>query len=147
MAKRGSNNKQPLTLHHLLGAISFWGTATRAILFGFIAFVVFGIALSESTTAATADTEVMVLIYVLMSFVLLDFGYVMVARSYPIQKALDVLALVTADIFLALLYVIPKIVVNPSSRLTVDPLTYIVFVPIVVLSLRMLLGFLIGGKR
>ncbi len=147
MAKRGSNNKQPLTLHHLLGAISFWGTATRALLFGFIAFVVFGIALSESTTAATADTEVMVLIYVLMSFVLLDFGYVMVARSYPIQKALDVLALVTADIFLALLYVIPKIVVNPSSRLTVDPLTYIVFVPIVVLSLRMLLGFLIGGKR
>lgn len=147
MAKRGSNNKQPLTLHHLLGAISFWGTATRALLFGFIAFVVFGIALSESTTAATVDTEVMVLIYVLMSFVLLDFGYVMVARSYPIQKALDVLALVTADIFLALLYVIPKIVVNPSSRLTVDPLTYIVFVPIVVLSLRMLLGFLIGGKR
>ena len=147
MAKRGSNNKQPLTLHNLLGAISFWGTATRALLFGFIAFVVFGIALSESTTAATADTEVMVLIYVLMSFVLLDFGYVMVARSYPIQKALDVLALVTADIFLALLYVIPKIVVNPSSRLTVDPLTYIVFVPIVVLSLRMLLGFLIGGKR
>ena len=147
MAKRGSNNKQPLTLHHLLGAISFWGPATRALLFGFIAFVVFGIALSESTTAATADTEVMVLIYVLMSFVLLDFGYVMVARSYPIQKALDVLALVTADIFLALLYVIPKIVVNPSSRLTVDPLTYIVFVPIVVLSLRMLLGFLIGGKR
>ena len=147
MAKRGSNNKQPLTLHHLLGAISFWGTATRALLFGFIAFVVFGIALSDSTTAATADTEVMVLIYVLMSFVLLDFGYVMVARSYPIQKALDVLALVTADIFLALLYVIPKIVVNPSSRLTVDPLTYIVFVPIVVLSLRMLLGFLIGGKR
>ena len=147
MAKRGSNNKQPLTLHHLPGAISFWGTATRALLFGFIAFVVFGIALSESTTAATVDTEVMVLIYVLMSFVLLDFGYVMVARSYPIQKALDVLALVTADIFLALLYVIPKIVVNPSSRLTVDPLTYIVFVPIVVLSLRMLLGFLIGGKR
>ena len=116
-------------------------------MFGFIALVVFGIALSESTTAATADTEVMVLIYVLMSFVLLDFGYVMVARSYPIQKALDVLALVTADIFLALLYVIPKVVVNPSSRLTVDPLIYIIFVPIVVLSLRMLLGFLVGGKR
>lgn len=146
MKKTASRKTSALTLHQLLGAISFWGTAARALLFGFIALMVFGFELSE-TAGAALDSQAMTLIYVLASFVLLDFGYVMVARAYQLQKALDLLVLCAADIFLALLYVLPRLVVNPDVRLVTDPLMYVVFVPIVVLSLRTLIGLLMGGKR
>lgn len=85
--------------------------------------------------------------YVLGSFLLLDFGYVLIARTYQVRSAIDRFALYAADIFLAALYFIPNLVVNPQIRLATDPLLFIVFVPVVVLSLRMLVGFLFGSRR
>jgi hypothetical protein len=139
--------KRPLTLHELVVALSFWGTAVRTLIFGFIAAAVFVAALSEITTSAAIDNEVQVLIYVLGSYLLLDFGYVTVARTYRLQSTLDIVALIAADIFLALLYIAPKIVVDSNIRLTADPLVYVIFVPLVVLGLRMLLGLLFGKRR
>jgi hypothetical protein len=147
MTKKTSPTKQTLTLHSLLGALSFWGTATRALLFSFLAVVVFIVALSEVTTNTAVDTEVMVLIYVLGSFLLLDFGYVLIARAYPLQKTFDILALVLADIFLAVLYIVPKVIVSSDVYISVNPLIYVFFIPLVALSLRMLLGILFGGRR
>lgn len=147
MKNRKPSPKPSLTLHHLLGALSFWGTATRALLFGFVALMVFAISLTEMTNASGVDGQTMILIYVFLSFVLLDFGYVMIARTYPMQRAFDMLALLSADIFLSLLYIVPSLVVNPGARVVVSPLTYVIFVPLVVLCIRMLLGFLFGGKR
>jgi hypothetical protein len=147
MTKKSSPTKQTLTLHGLLGALSFWGTATRALLFGFLAVVVFIVALSEATTNAQIDTEMMILIYVLGSFLLLDFGYVLIARAYPLQKAVDILALFLADIFLAVLYIAPKVVVNSEVNVSVDPLVYVFFIPLIALALRMLVGILFGGRR
>lgn len=144
MKKKASNKQSTLTLHQLLGALSFWGTASRTMLFGFVATVILALGLSEAATASAIEAQIMVFIYVLASYLLLDFGYVMIARAYPLQKALDLLALWVADIMLALLYVVPRVVVNGEARLAVDPLLYIIFVPIVALSLRLLLGLLFG---
>jgi hypothetical protein len=146
MTKKKPAQKPSLTLHSLLGALTFWGTATRALLFSFLGAVTFIIALSEATSYTAVDNEVMTLIYVLCSFVLLDFGYVLIVRSYLLPKALDVLALVVADAVVALLYIVPKIVVTSETTQGVNPLIYIIFIPIVVLSIRMLLGMLFGKR-
>lgn len=146
MTKKSSPKKQPLMLHSLLGALSFWGTATRMFLFSILAVAVFLVALTETATSRGVDMEVMLLIYVLGSFVVLDFGYVMIARAYTLPKALDALVLCAADIVLGLLYIAPKVVVSPGVNLGTHPLLYVMFIPIIVLSLRMLLGILSGGR-
>ena len=146
MTKKQSAKKRTLTLHELLGSLSFWGTATRTLLFSFLAAIIFVVALSEAATYDAIDGEVVTLIYVLGSFVLLDFGYVLIARSYLLPKGLDLLALAAADIIIALLYIVPKIVVVPQETSVTNPLLYIVFIPIVCLSIRMLLGMLFGKR-
>ena len=147
MTKKTTKQKQTLTLHSLIGALSFWGTAVRTLLFGFLALAVFIVALSEATTETGVDGEVVVLIYVLGSFLLLDFGYVLIARSYLLQRGLDLLALFVADIILALLYIAPKLVVNSDITVRTNPLLFVIFIPIVVLSLRMLVGMLFGRRQ
>ena len=147
MAKKSSRKQPTFTLHYLLGALSFWGTATRTLLFGFIAALVFIIALSETTTPQSTDQQILYFISVLASFVVLDFGYVMIARAYAAVKKLDVLVLLLADLFLASLYVVPRLVVDPSIVTANDPILYVFFMPIVVLSARILLGMLFSGRR
>lgn len=146
MTKKSSKEKPTLTLHVLLGALSFWGTAARTLLFTFLATAVFLVALTEVTATSAVDNQILILIYVLGSFLLLDFGYVMVARVYRMQKALDVLALIGAEFILALLYIAPKLVVSSDVAVRVNPLIFVVFIPIIVLSLRMLLGMLFGKR-
>lgn len=147
MAKKITRKTKPtLTLHGLLGALSFWGTATRAFLFAFLAVAVYLVALTEADTVAGADTETMKFIYVMASFVLLDFGYVLISRAYTLPRVLDVLALYVADVLLGLIYIVPKVVVDSGVTLKTDPLLYVIFIPIVVLSLRMLLGILFGRR-
>jgi hypothetical protein len=146
MTKKSSKEKPTLTLHVLLGALSFWGTAARTLLFTFLATAVFLVALTEVTVANAVDNEILILIYVLGSFLLLDFGYVMVARAYRMQGVLDMLVLIGAELILALLYIAPKLVVSPETVVRVNPLLFVVFIPIIVLSLRMLLGMLFGKR-
>jgi hypothetical protein len=145
MKKRKSQN-QPLTLHNLLVALSFWGTSVRLLLFLFLAAAVFIAALSETSTAAAVDTEIMTLIYVIGSFLVLDFGYVTIARAYVLQKGLDMLALLVADSIVMLLYIVPNLVVSDELTRRHDPLTFIVFVPLIVLTMRTLLGMLYGTR-
>lgn len=146
MTKKPSKKTSTLTLHGLIGALSFWGTAVRMMLFGFLAAAVFVVALSEATTEAMIDGEVLVLIYVLSSFLLLDFGYVLIARAYTLQRALDLLVLFVADILLALLYIAPKLVVTSDITVRTNPLLFVVFIPIIMLSIRTLLGMLFGRR-
>jgi hypothetical protein len=135
-----------LTLHSLIVALSFWGTAVRTMLFAFLAVAVFVVALSEARTDAAVDSEILVLIYVLGSFLLLDFGYVLVARAYTLSRAVDLLALFAADILLGLLYIAPKMVVTADISVRTNPLIFVVFIPLIVLSVRMLVGMLFGRR-
>lgn len=147
MKKKKSVNTPALTLHSLLGSLSLWGTATRALLLGFLSAITFIIALSEATSYSSVDNEVLTLIYVLGSFVLLDLGYVLIARSYLLPRAIDMLALVIADVLVALLYIVPKLVVTSEISPRVNPLIYIIFIPLVVLGIRMLIGMLFGKRQ
>lgn len=146
MKKKSSKKTQPLTLHGLIGALSFWGTAVRTMLFAFLAAAVFLVALTEASSDAAVDREIILLIYVLGSFLLLDFGYVVVARAYTLQRALDLLVLFLADILLALLYIAPKLVVTADITVRTNPLIFVIFIPIIVLSGRMLVGMLFGRR-
>lgn len=146
MTKKSTKKTPTLTLHSLIGALSFWGTAVRTLLFAFLAAAVFIVALTEATTDAAVDSEILVLIYVLGSFLLLDFGYVLIARAYALQRAIDLLALFVADILLALLYIAPKLVVTSDISVRTNPLIFVIFIPIIVLSLRMLVGMLFGRR-
>ena len=146
MTKKSTKKTPTLTLHSLIGALSFWGTAVRTMLFTFLAAAVFVVALTEASTDAAVDSEILVLIYVLGSFLLLDFGYVLVARASTLQRAIDLLALFAADILLALLYIAPKLVVTNDISVRTNPLLFVIFIPIIVLSLRMLVGMLFGRR-
>ena len=127
-------------------ALSFWGTAVRTLLFSFLAGAIFLVALTESDSASAFDAEIMVLIYVVGSFLLLDFGYVTVARAYKLLQGLDMLALLAAELLIALLYIAPRLVVNPDVKLRADPLMFVIFVPLVLLSVRTLVGMLFGRR-
>lgn len=136
-----------LTLHALLGALSYWGTATRFLLIAFVSVVVFLIALSETNgTASAVSGEAIVLIYALSSMLLLDTGYVMAARVLPLRRVLDTLSLVVADLTILLFYTIPKVTVATSSSL-VNPVSIVLLFAVLVLALRLLSGFLFSTKR
>lgn len=146
MAKK--KTKTPtLTLHGLLGALSYWGTAARLLLIAFISLVVFLIALSEARGSVAAFSgEVIVLIYVLSSALLLDFGYVMVARVLPLRRMLDVASLMIADLTVLSFYAVPKVAVTTALS-PVNPVGVVLLFALLVLSLRLLSGFLFSTKR
>lgn len=143
MAKK----KAPLTLHSLLVALSYWGTSVRLFLVAFVSLAVFAIALSETDGSTGAVTgEIITLIYVLGSILLLDLGYVIIARGLPLQRVLDVMSLVVVDLGLLAIYAGPKLVVTTAVTL-VNPVGIVMLIAILVLALRLLMGFLFSTKR
>ena len=145
MAKK--KTKTTLTLHSLLVALSYWGTAVRTLLAAFVAVVVFAIALSETNGSASAvSAEAIVLIYALGSMFLLDAGYVIASRALPLRRALDATSLVIADLTVLCFYAVPKITVSSTLPLT-NPVGIVLLFAVLVLALRLLLGFLFSTKR
>lgn len=146
MAKK-KTKKLPLTLHGLLVALSYWGTATRLFLAMFVSVVVFAIALSETNGSVSAvSAEAITLIYALGSMLLLDAGYVIAARALPLRRTLDIMSLLVADLALLCFYVIPKVIVTASVPV-VNPIGIVLLFAVLVLALRLLSGFLFSTKR
>ena len=141
MAKK--TTKQPrLTLHQLLVAISFWGSTTRLLLIAFVVGVIFALKMYYLTT--TPEWELKVVIYILGSFALLDVAYVIVARTLPLKRRLDQLALLTTEAILGLAYVLPNMIYAPSlSKLA----SWSVLIVLLVLGVRTLLGLLFTSKK
>ena len=145
MAKK--KTKTTLTLHSLLVALAYWGTAVRTFLALFVSMVVFAIALSETNgSAAAVSAEAIILIYAVGSMFLLDAGYVIAARALPLRRALDATSLVLADLTILCFYAVPKITVSSSLPLT-NPIGIVLLFAVLVLALRLLIGFLFSTKR
>lgn len=143
MAKK----KAPLTLHSLLVALSYWGTSVRLFLVAFVSIAVFAIALSETNGSTGAVTgEIITLIYVLGSILLLDFGYVMIARTFPLRRVLDIMSLLVVDLSLLGIYAGPKLVVT-TTQVPINPVGVVILIAILVLALRLLSGVLFSTKR
>jgi hypothetical protein len=144
MAKKKST---PLTLHGLLVALSYWGTATRLLLATFVSVFGFLLGLSETNgTASALGGETIVLIYALGSLLLLDAGYVIAARALPVRRALDVMSLLVADLAILCFYIVPKITVTTVAA-PVNPVGVVLLFAVLVLALRLLVGFLFSTKR
>lgn len=140
MAKQA---KQPrLTLHNLLGALSFWGTSVRVLLMTFLAGAVLAAQIIVSPDSYGGQTQGF--IYVVGSFFLLDAGYVMLARAMPFRKVADMTILLLADIGLALSYVLPSFVHVPGlSWFARWSIISVIFI----LSIRALIGLLMARPQ
>lgn len=133
-----------LSLHHLIVAISFWGSATRLFLIGFI---VFSLALVNTigtqtgegyTIAALLTDEIQAFVYVVGSFFILDVGYVMVARRYPLRKLFDTTFLLLAEFVLGLVYVLPHVAFTPSYIAALSQ--WLLLAALMIVALRLTLG-------
>ncbi len=135
--------KQPrLTLHQLLGAISFWGSATRLLLLAFLVIVIFVLRITNLDTTLTWESQV--IIYILGSFALLDIGYVMLARAFPLKKRPDIAILVGLEIFMAATYILPHIMnVRGLSWIS----NWLLLIALLALALRGLVGMLFTSKK
>lgn len=147
--KKPEKRKLPhYSLHHLIVALSYWGTTTRVLLIAFLALAVSFIRVLEQVASSDAPVlssllnEGQLIVYSVGSFAILDIGYVMISRAYSFAKRIDVPALLLSETVLALLYFLPYLAVV-SDR--VAYMTRWVFVAVlVVLALRLVVGMLYG---
>lgn len=135
--------RQPrLTLHQLLGALSFWGSATRLLLMAFLVLVIFALRVTNLDTTLTWESQVV--IYVLGSFALLDIGYVMLARAFPLKKKFDVFCLTTLEVLMAATYILPHIIVVGGLGWFSN---WLLLIALLALGVRGLLGILFTTKK
>lgn len=131
-----------LTLHKLLGAVSFWGSSVRLLLLAFLVAIIFGLRLTYLDTTLTWEAQVV--IYVLGSFALLDIGYVMLARAFPLDRQFDLLSLFLLEALLFAAYILPNITNVPSLGWLSN---WILLVVLLALAIRGLIGLLFARKK
>lgn len=117
-SKKKSQKPPHLSLHHVITAMSYWGSSVRL---GLIAFVALVVLLLQVFVAPTSEMEVtrlsafiietQVFLYTMFCFALLDIGYVTVARKYPFYQVFDRLALLLIELFLGVAYFLPSFAV------------------------------------
>lgn len=132
-----------LLLHSLLVALSYWGTAVRMLLVGFV--LVIAHILTALNTDTTLLSQASHFIYTTGSLLLLDAGYVTIARVLPISTEL-----VDKIIFLLLLTALSVLVILPFFATLPVGLTvsvrWIFLVSLFVLALRLVLGLIFGHR-
>lgn len=143
MATKSKKTKQPpVSLHTLLGAISYWGTTVRTLLLAFLAGAIFAARVISAPDSYAHELQVFV--YIVGSFFALDTGYVMIARSMPFHRAADATLLILADLFIGASYVVSSFAVTPIlSSIS----TWTILVVILVLSVRALAGLLFANPK
>ena len=134
-----------LTVHGLLGSLSYWGTTARFMLVGvFIAFA-FVINLARDGSASFVETEILFLIFGLATLVMLDLGYVVAARSLPLNKVLDRWVIMMSDLALAAFFVIPSLIVISADGNVVRVVSLII--ALLIVSVRILVGLLFAKRK
>lgn len=150
MNKKKSTTKrsESITLHGLLGAVSYWGTATRFMLVSILVFVAFlaNVAFVDVSSANYIIGEVQILIYALIILVTTDLLYVLVARSLPLEPKFDRWALIAADVVIASCFIAPSFLTIASAHSTglrvMSPI-----VALLVVGMRILVGLLYSKKE
>jgi hypothetical protein len=96
-----------------------------------------------STTAAFL-TAAQAFVYAIGSFLILEVGYLTIARAYPIQRLADQTVLLASDAILALCYFLPYFILVPAWFVTVSRFLFVAV--LLVLGLRLLIGLLYPKK-
>lgn len=146
MAKnRTQTTTTKLTVHGLLGSISYWGTTARFVFVSILIGFAFILNLSGSSVSQYIDTEIIFLILGLGSLLMLDLGYVVAARALPLKKMIDRWVIMMSDLLLAAFFVIPSIVIISVDG---NKLRIVGFVSaLLVIALRALVGLLFAKRR
>lgn len=131
-----------LTLHQLIVALSFWGSSVRLLLVAFLVASIFIIRLMYLDTTFAWESQVV--IYVLGSFVLLDVGYVLLARALALNHRWDVVCLLAIEVLLAANYVLPNIAHAPALAWFSN---WTFLIVILVIAVRGLLGLLFTSPK
>ncbi|HET7630445.1 MAG TPA: hypothetical protein VFK03_03660 [Candidatus Saccharimonadales bacterium] len=146
MAKAATKKKsQALSLHHLITALSFWGTSVRFLVFFVLAVISLAAVLSQSgLTTNYVEQTINLFIYVLLSFLLFDIGYVMLGRGLPLKAAVDRLVIFVFDLLIVCWYVIPRFALVSTDL--ANAIVWLILGVFVLLSLRSVLGLLYTTK-
>lgn len=142
------SKKEPLTLHGLLGALSYWGTTARFLLVSMLVLIAFVLNISfiDVSSPYYVVSETQVLVYALAILMLTDLLYVMVARSKPLDPKLDRWVVIIADIVIASCFIVPSFVsvaaVHSTGMRVLSPV-----VALLVVGIRILLGLLYSKKE
>lgn len=134
-----------LTVHGLLGSLSYWGTFARFILIGTLIWFAFVLNLSGDSSAAYIDTEILFLVYGLGTLLLLDLGYVTAARGLPLSKVFDRWIVMLSDIVLGAFFVVPSIIQIGTDGNRVRVVSLIA--ALLIVSLRVLVGLLFTKRK
>lgn len=147
MTKLKESTKKPkFTMLGLLGALSYWGTTARLLLVG--GLIVFAYLVNVSiagTSWQLVDQETMFMVYGLSTIVILDTGYVMTARALTLDRRIDRVTILSLDFLVASLFVLPSVISVGvyGERMRLLSL----FVVLLIISVRILLGLLLTKKR
>ncbi len=134
-----------LLLHNLIVSFSYWGTAVRMLLIGFVFFIaniltVIGVDSSSAVQSLAAQY-----IYFMGSLLLLDAGYVTIVRALPIAtETIDRLLFLLFMTALSCMIIVPFFVAVPNSVLV--SVRWVFLVSLFVLALRLVLGLVLGNK-
>ncbi len=132
-----------LLLHKLIGALSYYGTSVRTILFGFVLAIAVVLGVTSGGLSAGASFENYV--YIVGSFLLLDAGYVTIARALPIStESIDQVLFLAMLVILALLIIFPYFATAPAGLLITAKESFLF--ALFALTLRMVLGFFVGHR-
>lgn len=146
MTKKITRKEKPkLTVHGLLGAISYWGTTARFMLVGVLIVFAFLLNLTGDSTSQYIDTEIIFLIFGLGTLLMLDLGYVVAARALTLNKVVDRWTVMLGDLALAAFFVVPSLVQigTGGNKLRIIGLIAALFV----LAIRILVGLLFAKRK
>jgi hypothetical protein len=134
-----------LLLHTLLGELSYWGTSVRILLIGFVLFVANLITVLNSADTVSLVSYGSQYLYLMGSLLLLDAGYVTIARALPIStETADRVLFLGFMAVLGLIIVLPYFAIVPQGVLV--SIRWVFLVTLFVLALRLVLGLVIGGR-
>lgn len=142
-----AHTSQPphLLLHSLLGALSYWGTSVRILLIGFVLLIANIITVLNSIDPVSFTTYAVQFIYVMGSLLLLDAGYVTIARALPIStETVDKVLFLGIMAALGFVVVLPYFAAVPQSVMV--SVKWVFIVTLFVLALRLVLGMFFGGR-
>lgn len=143
--KKQKKATKRLTVHGLLGSVSYWGTAARFLLVSVIIVFAFLVNLSGDSTTTFVDTEIVFLVFGLATLVLLDGGYVTAARALPLSPVVDRWVVMMSDLALAALFVVPSLIIvgTDGNKLRVIGLLG----ALLLMSIRLLVGLLFAKRK
>lgn len=143
-----SHKPQPhLLLHNIIGALSYWGTTTRLLLVGFVLSILVLAHIIEASSASLTVDFARSFFLIMGSLLLLDAGYVTIAKAKPLaHAALDKLFLWSTITVLSVVAIAPYIV-EVKASVYQDIAVWLIAVILFVLALRLVMGMIAPTKE